>query len=1470
MKNMKRRVLALLLTLAMLSSLMITGSLAASEDAAGTTSIGTEAELRAFADKVAKGESAAKAKLTTDITLTADWTPIGTYADPFSGSFDGQGHSISGLHINDDITYAGLFGYVSGVTIQNLVVKGYVRSTAKTGSAAAVVAHAKGNNSFTNVGAEAIVVSDNTNAGYFGAGGILGFVDTNSSASFTGCYNKGAIVTKSAYAGGIVGGSNSYYVNTDAGINASITLTDCYNLGSVNKTAFGGYVGGIIGYSYDAVLTNCYNKGTITSGYGELAGNKTTAVGTNCYTSADSITAKALGSSYKDGIGTTAPALTWEKAAYAAPATLQKIEVTTVPTKTSYTTAEKFDPAGMVVMATYSDGSTKVVTDYTYTPTESLQVGDKVTISYNDYRTVTEAVTTQLDIAVTQTTHTVRFLCDAGVYVQIGSGGKGYEIVKDDNGRTTSVIVNDGYSLLFYAKAENGYEVKGASGTGVTALGNQGYKISSVTSDVTVTVTAKSADSEFPGDGKGTAEEPYLIQSEADLHTLAEKVNAGTTYFGKYFRLTQDIALTGDWTPIGMGAYYSTKTAFQGSFDGGQHTISGLCVSGAADTQGYGLFGVVSGATIKNLAVKGSVSNLGDSTSGCKSAFGGIVGAANGGLTLENCASHVDVSNQFYWQQSSGSPESFAGGLLGYNYNGDLKITGCYSDGSITNKNTSDYYQKSTKTYAGGLVGGIYNNSNSAAFQNSFASGSVDCSDVSYAGPILGKNNESANPKATATNCFYRSGMAGAAIDSTGASDKDAKGMAALAETLNGGASDLFVDSKLGYPSFSWENGSQPTPGVTPDTSWYKDGESSFTLSTEAQLLGLAQLVNNGNSFAEKTLILGADVAMTAKWTPIGTSSAPFSGSFLGGGHSITGLQVAQENTHDGNGLFGHLQNALVEKLTISGTITGGNNTGAIAGWSVDSTIQYCGSTAAVTGRGYVGGIVGRSSGSSILDCFNRGDVTNTKTTDVYTGGIVGNLAGESSVISSYNTGAVNGASGTDAYTYTGGIAGMSANGAIINSYNVGKITGHGTYTGGVLGSGNLYYQQSGFNFYLTGTAAAGAGASADSTDYITSVTEADLKNAASAAVVDLGADYSAPKADTNGGYPALKWESDPGYIRGYITEIGSRAQLFAFANNVKAGYSYAGKTVKLTANIDLGNALWTAIGDAAKTDAIFAGTFDGQGYSISGLCIRNDNSGALGLFSVLPQGAVVKNVTVSGTIESAGDDSENSCVGGIVGWNRGTVENCVSAVSLNVKGYYAVGGIVGDNSGTVTGCGNTGTVNGNNSSRVGGVVGRSEPADGTNAPMVKTNYNTGAVAGSKYVGGVVGAMFNEYDETITALTLSDCYNTGAVTGTDKVGGIIGQASLSELTLSNCYNAGLVTGGTDTGAIAGRSSAVIRNSYYQLGGVGETLQPVGSGLGENYARPVSADYMKTVDFAAMLGAMYQATEGGTPALAAKK
>ena len=186
----------------------------------------------------------------------------------------------------------------------------------------------------------------------------------------------------------------------------------------------------------------------------------------------------------------------------------------------------------------------------------------------------------------------------------------------------------------------------------------------------------------------------------------------------------------------------------------------------------------------------------------------------------------------------------------------------------------------------------------------------------------------------------------------------------------------------------------------------------------------------------------------------------------------------------------------------------------------------------------------------------------------------------------------------------------------------------------------------------------------------------------------------------------------------------------------------------------------------------------------------------------------MVKNVTVSGTIESAGDDSENSCVGGIVGWNHGTVENCVSAVNLNVKGYYAV-------------------------------------------------------------GGVVGAMFNEYGESITALTLSDCCNTGAVTGTDKVGGIIGQASLSELTLSNCYNTGLVTGVTDTGAIAGRSSAVIRNCYYQLGGVGETLQPVGSGLGENYARPVSADYMKTADFAAMLGAMYQATAGGTPVLAAK-
>ena len=83
--------------------------------------------------------------------------------------------------------------------------------------------------------------------------------------------------------------------------------------------------------------------------------------------------------------------------------------------------------------------------------------------------------------------------------------------------------------------------------------------------------------------GDGSPGTPYLISNEDDLRQLATDVNGGTTYADSYFKLTQNIILNGEWTPIG------TSYSFQGTFDGAGYTVSGLSIT-SSGTGYLGLF----------------------------------------------------------------------------------------------------------------------------------------------------------------------------------------------------------------------------------------------------------------------------------------------------------------------------------------------------------------------------------------------------------------------------------------------------------------------------------------------------------------------------------------------------------------------------------------------------------------------------------------------------------------------------------------------------------------------------------------------------------------------------------------------------------------------------------------------------------------------------------------------------------------
>ena len=242
-------------------------------------------------------------------------------------------------------------------------------------------------------------------------------------------------------------------------------------------------------------------------------------------------------------------------------------------------------------------------------------------------------------------------------------------------------------------------------------------------------------------------------------------------------------------------------------------------------------------------------------------------------------------------------------------------------------------------------------------------------------------------------------------------------------------------------------------------------------------------------------------------------------------------------------------------------------------------------------------------------------------------------------------------------------------------------------------------------------------------------------------------------------------------------------------------GYPLSGSYL-LTADIDLGGSggsPWTPIGTSSTH---FTGTFNGGGNTISGLYIDNTNSDYQGLFGYVGTGGTVQNLTVSGTV------SGDLYVGGVVGYNAGTVENCANTSDVTGTGSgtstYA-GGVVGyNNGGTVTNCYNTGSVTGRGiHTYVGGIV-------GINYATLTHCYNTGSVSGNNQVGGVAGS-------NSPSATLTHCYNTGSVQGDDNVGGVVG---MNYATLTHCYNTGSVSGNNQVGGVAGYNTSTVTNCYY--------------------------------------------------------
>ena len=234
------------------------------------------------------------------------------------------------------------------------------------------------------------------------------------------------------------------------------------------------------------------------------------------------------------------------------------------------------------------------------------------------------------------------------------------------------------------------------------------------------------------------------------------------------------------------------------------------------------------------------------------------------------------------------------------------------------------------------------------------------------------------------------------------------------------------------------------------------DGNGNYTVTSAEGLKNIAELVNGGKT--DINITLDKNIDLTGKeWTPIGTSSSSYTGTFDGGGHTITGLTVTGSDQYAG--LFGYInsggkvKNVVLEDVQI----TSDNSSGSVGGVAGHSwgTMENCTVAGSGSGTTFAGGVVGSQWGGSITGCNSSATVKGV----TFAGGIAGETNSGASLTGCYATGDVTVENDGTNNSHAGGVVGYNGGGTLTGCYATGDVTGSGSgtiYVGGVTGSNNL------------------------------------------------------------------------------------------------------------------------------------------------------------------------------------------------------------------------------------------------------------------------------------------------------------------------------------------------------------------------------------------------------------------------------
>ena len=269
----------------------------------------------------------------------------------------------------------------------------------------------------------------------------------------------------------------------------------------------------------------------------------------------------------------------------------------------------------------------------------------------------------------------------------------------------------------------------------------------------------------------------------------------------------------------------------------------------------------------------------------------------------------------------------------------------------------------------------------------------------------------------------------------------------------------------------------------------YDKETNTYTVYTADGLLAwneAAQKDMTLNCTLADNITLPAVAEDESNWTPIGTESRPYTGTFDGGNYTITGLTVTGSNEYAGlfgyidvggtvkdvtledvqiattnsygyaGGVAGYCYKGTLENCSVSGSVSSNFSAGGVVGQQFGGSITLCGSSATVKGTGEVGGVAGKTDNSATLTaCYATGNVTfeRASTINTFAGGVVGFNGTGSILTACYATGNVTGTGTGTGSCYVGGVTGDNASGTLTACYHAkGTVSGPDGTTGGVAG----------------------------------------------------------------------------------------------------------------------------------------------------------------------------------------------------------------------------------------------------------------------------------------------------------------------------------------------------------------------------------------------------------------------------------